>query len=757
MMPVLVYLYDMKLRPAQIEILKYESGKLAVSAVPGSGKTFSLSLLAAQILSKGLIAGDRGQSVLVVTYLNASVERFRASIRRQLASLDLPNIGFEVRTLHSLGFEIVQMAESGFAIGGSSMSVLDMSQINRLLAESTALAIHQHPKLWNSFIGGDQPRSSAKWRTTLEDIAGPFIKNAKNHCIDAEEIIAQLDLQGHISESHLLLRLLAEIYVRYQRALKRNGAYDFDDLIWRAVALVNDRSDLRSLLADRWPYVLEDEAQDSIPLQEELLNEITSINQNWVRVGDPNQAITSSFTSAHPIYFTNFLKRSDVTSVNLTTAGRSAIKIIDTANYLIDWTCSEHPLRQVREQAFRQQRIRPTSEGDDQPNPMDGEAKIEIKVFVDRDDNEIPQVALKAHRYSQNNPEHSIAILVPTNEFGRRLAVCLEELDAVYVDRLSQSGRSLTAIRAISSILSLLSDPLGARNFAAAYETFLDFGPELTLDSSVDLKHVNALIKSIVKPEEFLFPLNMDIRNSLPRDVANDVEIEILGEFSSFLHQFYLLQPLPNDDLILAISERLFHNSGEPSIVRRDINVAVASQLAVMVRSWEDQYPEWRLPEIVDQMRELSLGRFRLYGLATGAAGYEPAAGSITLTTQHSAKGMEWDAVFITGLDSFWLPSSLDDRFLGLLPEFLGDPKAESQALLKVLMDGKKERVMPIDATDSAHIEIICERLRLLYVGITRARLYLHMSRSRQITRYNRVEYTNPSRALEAVYNHLDR
>ena len=329
----------MTLRPAQLEIIKYQNGKLAVSAVPGSGKTFSLSLLAAQILSKGLIDSDRGQSILVVTYLNASVERFRASIRSQLASLDLPNIGFEVRTLHSLGYEIVQTAENGFSAGRSSMSVVDMSQSSRLLAESTAQATQKYPNLWYSFVGDSQAQSSARLRTTLEDIAGAFIKYAKNHRVGADQIIAQLDLQDHNSPGLLLLRLLTEIYIRYQRSLERNGAYDFEDLMWRAVALVNDRSDLRTYLANRWPYVLEDEARDSIPLQETLLNEITSIDQNWVRVGDPNPAITSSFTSANPTYFTDFLNRSDVTSINLNTSGRCAIKIIKAANHLIDWTC----------------------------------------------------------------------------------------------------------------------------------------------------------------------------------------------------------------------------------------------------------------------------------------------------------------------------------------------------------------------------------------------------------------------------------
>ena len=84
----------MKLRPAQIDILKYEHGRIAVSAVPGSGKTFTLSLLAATLLKKGLIDVDAGQQILIVTYLNSSVDTFRTRIRSQLSEIGLPPRGF---------------------------------------------------------------------------------------------------------------------------------------------------------------------------------------------------------------------------------------------------------------------------------------------------------------------------------------------------------------------------------------------------------------------------------------------------------------------------------------------------------------------------------------------------------------------------------------------------------------------------------------------------------------------------------------
>ncbi|NIP85784.1 MAG: UvrD-helicase domain-containing protein, partial [Planctomycetales bacterium] len=60
-----------------------------------------------------------------------------------------------------------------------------------------------------------------------------------------------------------------------------------------------------------WPYILEDEAQDSSRLQEEILRKLAGKGGNWVRVGDPNQAIFETFTTADPKYLRDFMAKAD--------------------------------------------------------------------------------------------------------------------------------------------------------------------------------------------------------------------------------------------------------------------------------------------------------------------------------------------------------------------------------------------------------------------------------------------------------------
>ncbi len=93
----------------------------------------------------------------------------------------------------------------------------------------------------------------------------------------------------------------------YQNALSYQAAIDFQDLIRLAYSILKLDADYLQRLQQRWPYILEDEAQDSSALQEKILRLLCGEQGNWVRVGDPNQAIYETFTTADPKYLLQFL------------------------------------------------------------------------------------------------------------------------------------------------------------------------------------------------------------------------------------------------------------------------------------------------------------------------------------------------------------------------------------------------------------------------------------------------------------------
>ena len=218
---------ELVLRPAQQEILAYRSGKMAVSAVPGSGKTFTLSLLAAQLIADGRIDVAAGQQVLIVTYLNTSVDNFRSAVRRQLLNLDLPDAGYDVRTLHSLSLEIIRFAGETAA---DEIIVLDDVQRNTHLAAAVDGWITDNADLWEAFLvdagRSPSPQLRARWRETTESTAAAFIRAAKNEQYTPEMLTDALqdhqsttvdpdDPYAQIGRSPLL-QMLAGIYRRYQ-------------------------------------------------------------------------------------------------------------------------------------------------------------------------------------------------------------------------------------------------------------------------------------------------------------------------------------------------------------------------------------------------------------------------------------------------------------------------------------------------------------------------------------------------------------
>jgi DNA helicase-2/ATP-dependent DNA helicase PcrA len=104
---------------------------------------------------------------------------------------------------------------------------------------------------------------------------------------------------------------------------------------------------------------------------------------------------------------------------------------------------------------------------------------------------------------------------------------------------------------------------------------------------------------------------------------------------------------------------------------------------------------------------------------------YEPRPGEVTVATMHRAKGLEWDRVYLTSVNDYDFPSAQPGDTYMAEPWFIRDRlnlQAEALEQLRILHEGVPSEYVEGAATQQARLDYAAERLRLFYVGITRAR-----------------------------------
>lgn len=155
-----------------------------------------------------------------------------------------------------------------------------------------------------------------------------IISNAKNDLMDAATF-------ENVYKSDYRMSIIAKIYYRYQTKLKKNNAVDFDDIILNTVKILSENPDVLSKYQDKFRYILVDEYQDTNNSQYLLINLLAQANRNLCVVGDDDQSIYK-FRGANIGNILNFEDDySDVQKITLDQNYRSTQNILDAANSVI--------------------------------------------------------------------------------------------------------------------------------------------------------------------------------------------------------------------------------------------------------------------------------------------------------------------------------------------------------------------------------------------------------------------------------------
>ncbi len=698
--------------------MTYREGLMGISAVPGSGKTWTLSNLAVKLILSTDLEPD--QEILVVTFSNSAADNFSNRIGEQLRENGLiEGFGYRVRTLHGLANDIIH--ERPELVGLSNeFSIIDESESNEIMKDLVAQAMENHFDYLTSLISEDinEKKRESIIKTDFPDylliLARNWIKTVK----DKQITISQLEEWLSVPDTNPLMSIVLGIYRGYQAALNYRGAIDFDDLIRYALECLRIDQNLTKQLRHRWPFILEDESQDSSKLQQEILTNLVGDNGNWVRVGDPNQAIYESFTTADPNLLKTFVSRDNVRSVDLPVSGRSAQKIIDLANALIDWVQTSHPNYAIRD-ALSEPFIQPTLPGDPQKNPTD---RTDSVILVDRtmtSDQELVYLSREVKTWLKENPDSTVAILTFLNKRASEIVKFLkaENIEVSEVLMKVPESTRLSA-GAIVLILKSLFDPLNPGHLARCFEVFFRHYQD-NPDLSQLVKSTSKLIRELETTEDYLYPEVKDWLQDLEGEDINQSSLEMLKSFRQVIKRWHAALILPLDQLILVIAQNLILDNAELAIIHK---------LSGFIKSLLENNPHWSVMNVMDELIGISKNSRGFATFSQKEDGFDPEnyRGKVIVATAHKSKGLEWDKVFLSSANNFDYPGGEGNEVYTSEKWFIVDKRNLEAELFYDLESIRVEHTGGImlrtfDKQNSRD-DVARERLRLFYVGITRAK-----------------------------------
>ncbi|BAY13840.1 ATP-dependent helicase [Calothrix sp. NIES-2098] len=730
------------LRPGQQQMADWYAGPLAVSAVPGAGKSTGMAAAAAIAIARQYERAAQSRlssrrQLVVVTFTRSAAANIKAKIRKYLREdLSLPQTGFAVYTLHGLALNIASRHPDLSGLQLENVTLITPNQSHRFIRTAVEQWIANNQTTYLRLLEGSQfdgeeterlRRQSVLRTEVLPDLATTVIHEAKSSGLSPEDL---RQWNEQTTDPYAILSVAAGLYEQYQKLMRSRDFIDYDDMILAALRVLENDS-ARRLEQNQVFAVFEDEAQDSSPLQTRLLEILASdmgdkgdkedkgdnfllltphSGLNLVRVGDPNQAINSTFTPADPIYFRQFCEECDRLRrlATMDRAGRSTRIVIEAANFALEWINSFYGVKlqqsshgSISSLPFRDQRICPVDTGDPQQDANPAPVGRGLELYTPRDIHHTVELLSKRaiELFAEDPTKVSAAVLVRENRQGRWLAEALEPICKEHKITLYDVGERDRRSHIPQEILALLQfcdRPHSPDYLKAALEVLV----ERQLIPTQDLNALASL------PEEFLYPGPLAApQTETVQKAAHLCRSLLRARLELPIYQLisFLALALNYDQAELATADKLAERVNQ--------QIAGNSSMGAMLSA---------LSEIV------SSERFEAVETEDLEARYTR-NGQLTIITMHKAKGLDWDYVFLPFLHEnlipgrFWVPPQ---------SQFLGDFTLSEVARAQVRAALHNESRIPevSQAWEIAKHLKTAEEYRLLYVAMTRAKRLLWMS-----------------------------
>ncbi len=572
-------------RDDQKEILNYNSGKMAVPAVPGAGKTTVMLALLVELVKKNI----KPQEILVLTYMESAARNFLNRFKKITSSKrNLPQIS----TIHAFAYKIL-MENNNYALINlpEEFSICDDALKTSLIKEVSSYNLPAGENLddWSALM-----------------ISG--ISKAKLNRLSPEH------LKISVGKDQLLNEFLV-IYKAYQEKLKELALLDYDDLLMYAVKLLKDNENIAKYYQEKFKYIIEDEAQDSSGIQQEFISILSAKYGNVIRCGDVNQAILGTFSNADVEGFKNFIAGNK--KVEMFRSQRSAKGIYEFANSIVEQAKNN----QVTKNAFYDLKM----QGVDGKNPF---SKNPVKYDILENPADEKEMVLNDIKNKLQNFETqpSVAILLRTNRQVSDWAAFVEKQGLKVICR-GDSYKQKKVFNFLLGAMELYADPWNNKVLAKFYKEFCNI-EKFTFDKT--------LFDFIEKNENVVLS---------PEFIKVNSANKILEKF--WWEAFYIVEnrTLDIQEIIIYCANTYFEDIVDRSnaflfsiLIKRYTNTLVS----------DEKFKLNYIPEMIKYFKNF-LSQKTLKGINLFAKEDDDSdmCGFVQVMTIHKSKGAEFDYVYL--------------------------------------------------------------------------------------------------------------
>ena len=753
----------MQLNEAQKEAVEYLEGPLLVLAGPGTGKTQLLSSKVAYILEN---TDTNPENILCLTF----TENGATNMRDRLFSTIKDAAGkVNIHTYHAFGstilaeyknyaenfdrnldaaidtvaqYKIIQKIQEGLSgndiLRGDKIADIistienakdarltpdDLEKIAEDNVETTAKMAAELDDCLKNLEKGMRfsPACEKVYKPLLEvfakytdekPIAGNIYREANAYLFELSELIKkeaekekpsvspltkwkdqrfELDENGNYRLKNIIankkLISLANIMRKYNKYLEDEGLYDFSDMIEEAIKALKSDNGFRLTLSERFQYILLDEFQDTNISQAELIRLLTDYESpSIMAVGDDDQAIFA-FQGANASNLIDFQQHYDAKVITLTENYRSDQKILDFSKKIAEKIVGSFAkTRKIEKNLTSFNKFKSVEISRDEYLSADGEYYAVAEKISD-----LISAGVKQSDIAIITPKHKyIAPLLPYLKSHKNIHIAYEKRDNIFDDpRIAELLKLSRFVYELASekqptylMLEILSFPFWQIPPLAAIKACTN----IHADQKTTLEHLaDSENEKIKQAAEFIAELvaksyELPLELFLNEIIRSDNYINYYGNANHGATDAASSPALEDDYRAFSLYENL-------AVLRDNLRTHTKTEKPM-------------LKDLVDFIDDYELAGAALLNTSP----YQDASDAIQILTAHKSKGLEYEYVFLVATDDrAWGKGKGNNSFLTLPPN-----------LAEIRHTG---------ITDD-------ERLRLLFVALTRAKSHLYISNS---------------------------